>query len=116
MAHPNEAPGGPADPDARLERELAALRAEYETLKDEKVRTEQNLANIRQQLGELEHRFVRERKAVRERELLGLALERLDEPWVAVPDAHHHRATTRVDPLLPVGRPDAAALGAHGRR
>ena len=60
MPHPNDPanvrPGGPADPDAELERELAALRAEYETWKDEKVRTEQNLANIRQQLGELETR------------------------------------------------------------
>ena len=36
MPHPNDPanvrPGGPADPDAELERELAALRAEYETL------------------------------------------------------------------------------------
>ncbi len=41
------------DPDARLERELSGLRARYEALREEKVRAEQDLANIRQQLGEL---------------------------------------------------------------
>ena len=49
-------PGGSApgnDPDARLERELSGLRARYEALREEKVRAEQDLANIRQQLGEL---------------------------------------------------------------
>lgn len=47
-------------PDAALERELAALRADYDALKDEKVRTEQNLANVRQQLEELQARAVAE--------------------------------------------------------
>ena len=39
--------------DEALERELGQLKSEYEKLRDDKVRTEQNLANIEQQLAEL---------------------------------------------------------------
>lgn len=42
--------------DAALERELAGLKAEYERLRDEKVRAEQDLANLKNQLAELEQR------------------------------------------------------------
>lgn len=42
------------DRDQVLERELAEMRTEYDTLKDEKVRAEQNLENIRRQLSELQ--------------------------------------------------------------
>ena len=45
-----------ADADARLERELAGLRAEYERLRDDKVRTEQDLTHLQSQLAELEAR------------------------------------------------------------
>ncbi len=45
-----------ADADARLERELAGLKAEYERLRDDKLRTEQDLSHLRHQLAELEAR------------------------------------------------------------
>ena len=66
------APG--ADPDALLERELAGLRARYETLREEKVRAEQDLANIRQQLGELAAR-AREEYGTDDPERLAAMLE-----------------------------------------
>ncbi len=40
--------------DASLERELADLRGEYQSLRDRKVRVEQDLANLSRQLEELE--------------------------------------------------------------
>ena len=43
-----------ADADARLERELAGLKTEYERLRDDKVRTEQDLRHQQNQLAELE--------------------------------------------------------------
>ena len=42
------------DADARLERELAGLRAEYERLRDDKVRAEQDLSHLQHQVRELE--------------------------------------------------------------
>jgi chromosome segregation ATPase len=46
--------------DEQLERELAELRAEHDKLRDEKVRTEQNLENVRRQIAELEQQAERE--------------------------------------------------------
>ncbi len=46
----------PPDADSRLERELAGLKAEYERLRDDKVRTEQDLSHLQNQLRELEAR------------------------------------------------------------
>jgi len=40
--------------DAALERELAGLKADFERLREEKVRAEQNLANLKGQIAELE--------------------------------------------------------------
>lgn len=40
--------------DGQLEQELAGLKAQYEKLKVEKVRAEQNLENLAQRLAELE--------------------------------------------------------------
>ncbi|WP_027178350.1 hypothetical protein [Maridesulfovibrio bastinii] len=40
--------------DLALERELAELKKQYEKLREDKVRTEQNLDNLNRQLGELE--------------------------------------------------------------
>ncbi len=40
--------------DQALERELQGLKQQYETLRDRKVRTEENLANLERQLAELE--------------------------------------------------------------
>ncbi|WP_027186428.1 hypothetical protein [Desulfovibrio inopinatus] len=42
--------------DAVLEKELADLRREYERLRDDKVRAEQNLDNLTAQLKDLEQR------------------------------------------------------------
>jgi chromosome segregation ATPase len=46
--------------DEQLERELAELRAEHDKLREEKVRTEQNLENVRRQIAELEQQAERE--------------------------------------------------------
>ena len=50
---PNQ-PTSPPDADSRLERELAGLRAQYERLRDDKVRVEQDLSHLQNQLRELE--------------------------------------------------------------
>lgn len=47
-------PRKPEGRDEALERELAALRADYEQLKEQKVRLEQDQANLARQLAELE--------------------------------------------------------------
>ncbi len=46
--------------DAALERELAGLKAEYERLREEKVRAEQDLANLTGQLADLERKALEE--------------------------------------------------------
>ena len=46
------APGN--DADARLQNELAGLKGEYERLRDAKVRAEQDLSHLQNQLAELE--------------------------------------------------------------
>ncbi len=46
--------------DAALERELAGLKAEYERLREEKVRAEQDLANLTGQLADLEQKALAE--------------------------------------------------------
>lgn len=42
------------DADAELERELADLKRQYERLRDDKVRAEQDLSHLQQQLRDLE--------------------------------------------------------------
>lgn len=42
------------DEDRALQQRLEGLKADFENLREEKVRTEQNLDNIAQQLGEME--------------------------------------------------------------
>ena len=42
-----------SEQDVLLEKELAALRQQYERLQMERVRTEQNLSNLEQQMTEL---------------------------------------------------------------
>jgi hypothetical protein len=44
----------PSEADAGLERELAGLKAAYERLRDDKVRAEQDLSHLQNQLRELE--------------------------------------------------------------
>ncbi|MDQ7833217.1 MAG: hypothetical protein RDU30_15915 [Desulfovibrionaceae bacterium] len=48
-------PKSPVD-DQGLEKELASLKADYVKLRDEKVRAEQDLANLTAQLAELEQK------------------------------------------------------------
>ena len=67
-------------------------------------------------LGELQHRLVAEREPVGEVEHLGLPLERLDDPRMAVAEQHHHRAAARVQIRGAVLRLDPAAGGADGDR
>lgn len=50
----------PNDRDMALERELHNLRMQYESLKESKVRTEQDIANLSRQLQELEARALAE--------------------------------------------------------
>jgi phage shock protein A len=48
------------DRDGRVERELADLRREYESLKEQKVRAEQDVANLTRQIEELSARALAE--------------------------------------------------------
>ncbi len=50
----------PHDQDAALERELAGLKADYEQLREEKVRAEQTLSHLEAQLKELEEKALAE--------------------------------------------------------
>ena len=49
-------PNGQNDPDAALERELGRLKAQYEKLREEKVRADETLAHLESQLAELSRR------------------------------------------------------------
>ena len=80
---------------------------------EERPRT-RHRRNLTKQVGKLEHGLVREGEPVGKRHLVGLALECLDQPWMAVADAHHHRATAGVDKFAAICGPDATPLGAHG--
>ncbi len=52
--------GGMHQPGNGLERELAQLKQQYERLREDKVRTEQNLDNIGRQLADLEAQAVQQ--------------------------------------------------------
>ena len=53
------APKNPTtEADSRLERELVGLKSEYERLRDDKVRAEQDLTHLENQLRELEEAAV----------------------------------------------------------
>ena len=53
----NERPGSAGHThDQQVERELQTLKAEYERLREDRVRTEQNLKNLEGQLADLEAR------------------------------------------------------------
>ncbi len=49
-----------ADKDAALERELSTLRTDFERLKEDKVRAEEQLASIQGQLAQLEEEALRD--------------------------------------------------------
>lgn len=65
--------------DQRLERELAELRQRHDALKEQKVRAEQDLANLRRQLGELRARAEAEYGVSDPAELERLLAERREE-------------------------------------
>lgn len=46
--------------DQQIEQELATLKKQYDQLKERKVRTEQNLENIKKQLADLEEQAMQE--------------------------------------------------------
>lgn len=48
------------DPDARLERELGQLKADYEKLREEKVRAEQTLTHLESELEALRRKALEE--------------------------------------------------------
>ncbi|EMG37276.1 hypothetical protein PCS_02114 [Desulfocurvibacter africanus PCS] len=83
--------------DQRLEQELAQLRAEYEKLKMERVRTEQNLANLSQQLREMEERAQAEYGTADPAELERLLAERRAENARLVEDYRKHIEAIRAD-------------------
>ena len=62
--------------DARLERELAELQQEYQGLRDRKLRTEQILETLGQQIKELEARAVAEYGTADPAELEKLLIEK----------------------------------------
>ncbi len=67
-----------------------------------------------QLLGQLQHRPVAEREAVREGELGDLPLHDLDEARMAVPERHHHGAAAGIDVAAAVLVDDARAARAGG--
>lgn len=89
------APG--AQQDQLLEQELARLRMEYDKLREERVRTEQNLANLSQQLREMEERAQAEYGTSDPAELERLLAERRAENARLVAEYRSHVEAIRAD-------------------
>jgi septal ring factor EnvC (AmiA/AmiB activator) len=83
------------DADAKLERELAGLKGEYDRLRDAKVRTEQDLTHLQNQLAELEARAVAEYGTADPAELLRLLEEKRAENARLVAEYREHVAAVR---------------------
>lgn len=81
---------GGASRDQALERELAALKHEYESLKEVKVRAEQDLANLRARLAELEAKAQAEYGTADPEALARLLAERRAANEAAVADYRAH--------------------------
>ncbi|MHC1788243.1 hypothetical protein [Solidesulfovibrio sp.] len=86
-----------ADADARLERELAGLKTEYERLRDDKVRTEQDLRHQQAQLAELEARARADYGTADPEELARLLEEKRQENARLVAEYRDHIAAVRRD-------------------
>ena len=86
-----------ADADARLERELAGLKTEYERLRDDKVRTEQDLRHQQNQLAELEAKARAEYGTADPEELARLLDEKRRENARLVAEYREHIAAVRRD-------------------
>ncbi|EGJ48920.1 hypothetical protein [Desulfocurvibacter africanus] len=93
----SQQPSAQPSQDQRLEQELAQLRAEYEKLKMERVRTEQNLANLSQQLREMEERAQAEYGTADPADLERLLAERRAENARLVEDYRKHIEAIRAD-------------------
>jgi DNA repair exonuclease SbcCD ATPase subunit len=83
------------DADAKLERELAGLKGEYDRLRDAKVRTEQDLTHLQNQLAELEARAMAEYGTADPAELLRLLEEKRAENARLVAEYREHVAAVR---------------------
>lgn len=78
------------DQDQALEQELAGLKKEYEKLRDEKLRTEQNLENLERQLRELETQAREEYGSADPEELERLLEEKRAQNAKLVADYRQH--------------------------
>ncbi len=81
--------------DAALEKELAELRKEYERLRDDKVRAEQNLDNITTQLQDLEQRAQADYGTADPAELEQLLVTKRAENTKLVQEYREHITTVR---------------------
>ncbi|MFP5257738.1 MAG: hypothetical protein ACLGQH_01825 [Acidobacteriota bacterium] len=86
-----------ADADASLERELAGLKQAYERLRDEKVRTEQDLRHQQNQLAELEAKARAEYGTADPEELARLLDEKRRENARLVAEYREHIAAVKRD-------------------
>jgi len=73
-----------------LEQELAQLKQQYERLREDKVRTEQNLDNIGRQLADLEEQAVKDYGTADPQELSRLLEEKRAENARLVADYRAH--------------------------
>jgi len=89
--------GNAADADNRLERELAGLKAEYERLRDDKVRTEQDLTHLTHQLAELEARAQADYGTSDPEALRQLLAQKREENARLVTEYRQHIAGVRQD-------------------
>ncbi|EPR37080.1 hypothetical protein dsx2_1023 [Desulfovibrio sp. X2] len=81
--------------DQQIERELAALKSEYERLREDRVRTEQNLKNLEAQLADLEERARAEYGTADPAELEALLAERRAENERLVAEYKSHVDSVR---------------------
>lgn len=79
-----------SDQDQALEKELAGLKQEYESLKEKKFGTEATLANLEQQLQELENQAREEYGTADPQELEKLLQQRREENARLVADYRQH--------------------------
>lgn len=86
-----------ADADASLERELAGLKQAYERLRDDKVRTEQDLRHQQNQLAELEAKARAEYGTADPEELARLLDEKRRENARLVAEYREHIAAVKRD-------------------
>jgi predicted nucleic acid-binding Zn-ribbon protein len=90
-------PNKPGDADASLERELAGLKAEYERLRDDKVRTEQDLSHLEHQLAELEAKAQAEYGTADPEALKRLLARKREDNARLVAEYRDHIAAVRQD-------------------